>query len=345
MKYTHIPNTNIKVSKLCLGSMTWGNQNTEAEGHEQMDYAFDQGINFIDTAEMYAIPSAPKTQGKSEEIIGSWLKNKKRDKVVLATKITGPNPVYSHIREPQPFTKELLLNTVELNLKRLKTDYIDVYQLHWPDRNANFFGSLNYKHNSKEQWQDKISELVSAMDSLVKSGKIRHYGLSNETPWGTFRHLNESDTNDWTRCKTIQNPYSLLNRSYEVGLAEISMREQVGLLAYSPLAFGVLSGKYFNDNLPEDSRVKLYPNYNRYSNPEAMRLAGLHNNLAKKHNLSLVELSLAFIAQQPFVTSTIIGATKMNQLKENIETINVVLSEEILKEIDEVHKLQPNPAP
>jgi len=345
MKYNKIPTTDIKVSKICLGSMTWGEQNTELEGHQQLDYAFDQGVNFIDTAELYSIPGRKETQGNSERIIGNWLKTKNREDVILGSKITGPNSGLSYLREPKPFTGKLITETIDQNLQRLQTDYIDVYQLHWPDRNANFFGSLNYKHNSKEQWQDKISELVSAMDSLVKSGKIRHYGLSNETPWGTFRHLNESDTNDWTRCKTIQNPYSLLNRSYEVGLAEISMREQVGLLAYSPLAFGVLSGKYFNDNLPEDSRVKLYPNYNRYSNPEAMRLAGLHNNLAKKHNLSLVELSLAFIAQQPFVTSTIIGATKMNQLKENIETINVVLSEEILKEIDEVHKLQPNPAP
>jgi len=325
--------------------MTWGNQNTEAEGHEQMDYAFDQGINFIDTAEMYAIPSAPKTQGKSEEIIGSWLKNKKRDKVVLATKITGPNPVYSHIREPQPFTKELLLNTVELNLKRLKTDYIDVYQLHWPDRNVNFFGNLNYKHKADEQWEDRIGEIVGAMDTLVKQGKIRHYGLSNETPWGTMRHLNEADKQNVPRFKTIQNPYSLLSRSLEIGLSEMMMRENVGLLAYSPLGFGVLSGKYFNGKVPKNSRLDLFPNYARYSNPQAMLLAEKYNDLAKKHNLSLVELSLAFVEAQPFVISNIIGATKMSQLKENIETINVTLSDEILKEIDNIHKLQPNPAP
>lgn len=345
MRYTHIPNTDIKVSKLCLGSMTWGNQNTEAEGHEQMDYAFDQGINFIDTAEMYAIPSAPKTQGKSEEIIGSWLKNKQRDKVVLATKITGPNPAYSHIREPQPFTKELLLNTVELNLKRLQTDYIDVYQLHWPDRNVNFFGNLNYKHKANEQWEDRIGEIVGAMDTLVKQGKIRHYGLSNETPWGTMRHLNEADKQSVSRFKTIQNPYSLLSRSLEIGLSEMMMRENVGLLAYSPLGFGVLSGKYFNGKIPKDSRLDLFPNYARYSNPQAMLLAEKYNDLAKKHHLSLIELSLAFIEAQPFVISNIIGATKMSQLKENIETINITLSDEILKEIDNIHKLQPNPAP
>lgn len=345
MKYTNIPNTDIKVSKICLGSMTWGEQNTEAEGHEQLDYAFEQGVNFIDTAELYSVPGRKETQGNSERVIGTWLKNQKREELVIASKIAGPNPGLSYIREPQQFTKKLILETVEDNLKRLQTDYIDVYQLHWPDRNVNFFGNLNYKHNPEEKWDDKIAELVEAMDSLVKSGKIRHYGLSNETPWGTMRHLNEADKNGLTRCKTMQNPYSLLNRSYEVGMAEVSMRENVGLLAYSPLGFGVLSGKYFDDNLPEGSRIKLFPNYNRYSNKQAMFLAEQYNDLAKKHNLSLVDLSLAFIEQQPFVTSTIIGATKMDQLKENIASVKVTLSEEILKEIDDIHKLQPNPAP
>ncbi|MDO6736578.1 aldo/keto reductase [Wenyingzhuangia sp. 2_MG-2023] len=345
MKYTNIPNTDIKVSKICLGSMTWGEQNTEAEGHEQLDYAFEQGVNFIDTAELYSVPGRKETQGNSERVIGTWLKNQKREELVIASKIAGPNPGLSYIREPQQFTKKLILETIEDNLKRLQTDYIDVYQLHWPDRNVNFFGNLNYKHNPEEKWDDKIAELVEAMDSLVKSGKIRHYGLSNETPWGTMRHLNEADKNGLTRCKTMQNPYSLLNRSYEVGMAEVSMRENVGLLAYSPLGFGVLSGKYFDDNLPEGSRIKLFPNYNRYSNKQAMFLAEQYNDLAKKYNVSLVDLSLAFIEQQPFVTSTIIGATKMDQLKENIASVKVTLSEEILKEIDGIHKLQPNPAP
>ncbi|MGY6649381.1 aldo/keto reductase [Wenyingzhuangia sp. IMCC45574] len=345
MKYTKIPNTDIKVSKICLGSMTWGQQNTEAEGHEQLDYAFEQGVNFIDTAELYSIPSRKETQGSSERIIGTWMQNKKREDVVIASKIAGPMAMFSHTREPQPYTKELIFDIVEGNLARLKTDYIDVYQLHWPDRNVNFFGNLNYKHNPNEGWEDKIAELVEAMDALVKQGKIRHYGLSNETPWGTMRHLNEADSKGLSRCKTMQNPYSLLNRSLEVGLSEVMMRENVGLLAYSPLGFGVLSGKYFNGQLPEGSRVKLFPNYVRYSNKEAMFLAEKYNELAIKHGLSLVELSLAFIEQQPFLTSTIIGATKMEQLKENIGTIHVTLSEEILKEIDEIHKLQPNPAP
>ncbi|NIJ43868.1 aryl-alcohol dehydrogenase-like predicted oxidoreductase [Wenyingzhuangia heitensis] len=345
MKYTKIPNTDIKVSKICLGSMTWGEQNTEAEGHEQLDYAFDNGVNFIDTAELYSIPGRKETQGNSERIIGTWLKNQKREELVIGSKITGPNPGLSYIREPQQYTKKLILETVENNLKRLQTDYIDVYQLHWPDRNVNFFGKLNYKHNPEEKWDDKIAEIVEAMNILIKEGKIRHYGLSNESPWGTMKHLNEADQKGLSRCKTMQNPYSLLNRSYEVGMAEVGMRENVGLLAYSPLAFGVLTGKYFNNNLPKGSRIEKFPNYNRYSNPQAMFLAEKFSELAQKHNLSLAELSLAFIEHQPFVTSTIIGATKMSQLKENIDTINIKLAKELLEEIDEVHKLQPNPAP
>ncbi|MGY5352150.1 aldo/keto reductase [Wenyingzhuangia sp. IMCC45533] len=345
MKYTHIPNTDIKVSKICLGSMTWGEQNTESEGHEQLNYAFDQGINFVDTAEMYAVPPKEETQGRSEEIIGTWLKNQQRDQVVLASKITGPNPNLSYIREPQQFTKSLILNTVEQNLKRLQTDYIDVYQLHWPDRNTNNFGGLMYSHDAEEQWDDKILEVVEAMDELVKAGKIRHYGLSNETPWGAMRHLNEADKKGLSRCKTIQNPFSLLCRHLEVGLTEVLMREKVGLLPYSPLGFGVLTGKYFDGNSPEGSRLNLFPNYDRYSNTEAMLLAKKYDALAKKHGLTLIELALAFVDAQPFVTSNIIGATKMSQLKENIATIHVTLSKEILKEIDEIHQTQPFPAP
>lgn len=345
MKYTNIPNTDIKVSKICLGSMTWGEQNTEAEGHEQLDYAFDKGVNFIDTAEMYSVPGKKETQGDSERVIGTWLKDKKREEVILASKIAGPNPGLSYIREPQQYTKPLIIETVEKNLQRLQTDYIDVYQLHWPDRNANMFGNLMYKHNSAEQWDDKIAELVEAMDTLVKSGKIRHYGLSNETPWGVMRHVSEADKKELPRCKTIQNPYSLLCRHLEVGLSEVMMRENVGLLAYSPLGFGVLSGKYFEGQIPKNSRLDLFPNYNRYSNTEAMSLALKYDELAKKHGLSLVELALAFVDAQPFVTSNIIGATKMSQLKENIDSIGVILSDEILKEIDEVHKTQPFPAP
>ncbi|WP_139957231.1 NADP(H)-dependent aldo-keto reductase [Flavicella sediminum] len=345
MKYTKIPNTDIKVSKICLGTMTFGEQNSEVEAHEQLNYAASKGVNFIDTAEMYSVPGRQETQGNSERFIGTWLKDQKRADFVVATKVTGPNPGLSYIRKPQAFSKNLILNAVEDNLKRLQTDYIDLYQIHWPDRNANYFGKLAYQHNSEEQWQDTIGTVVETLDVLVKAGKIRHYGISNETPWGTMRHLQESTTNNLTRVKTIQNPYSLLNRSFEIGNAEVAMRENIGLLAYSPLGFGVLSGKYFNGKLPEKSRLKLFPAYNRYSNEQALFLAEKYAELAKKHGVSLVELSLAFIESQPFVTASIIGATTMQQLKENIATINVKLSNEILEEIDAIHRLQPNPAP
>ncbi|WP_152286143.1 aldo/keto reductase [Flavicella marina] len=345
MKYTKISNTDIKVSKICLGTMTFGEQNTEAEAHIQLSYAAGEGVNFIDTAEMYSIPGRKETQGNSERFVGSWLKDQKREDFVVATKITGPNPGLKYIRENMDFSDKSIDFSLERSLKNLQTDYVDVYQLHWPERNANFFGKLNYKHKDDEQWEDNFHEIILKLDSLVKEGKIRHYGVSNETPWGTMRHIQESTKNNLTRAKSIQNPYSILNRSYEVGMAEVSMRENIGLLAYSPLGFGVLSGKYFNGQLPEKSRLKLFPNYSRYSNDQAMFLAEKYQELAKKYGLSLIELSLAFIETQPFVTSTIIGATTIGQLKENIATIDVNLTPELLAEVDEIHKLQPYPAP
>ena len=346
MKYTNIPKTDIKVSKICLGTMTFGEQNTEAEAHEQLNYAVSKGINFIDTAEMYSVPGRKETQGSTERFIGSWLKDQKREDLVVATKVTGPNPGLSYIREPQQFSKEMIHGAIEQNLKRLQTDYVDVYQLHWPDRNTNFFGKLNYKHESENEWFDNINIAISALDDLVKQGKIRHYGLSNETPWGVMRHLQESDQHNLTRCKTIQNPYSLLNRTYEIGLAEVGMREEVGLLAYSPLAFGVLSGKYLEGgNATENDRVNKFPQFSRYNSKESAFLTQQYANLAKELGLSLTHLALAFVNHQPWVTANIIGATKMEQLKENISSIDVELSEEVLTKIDEIQKLQPNPAP
>ena len=231
------------------------------------------------------------------------------------------------------------------SLKRLQTDYVDVYQLHWPERHTNFFGQLNYKHNENQKWKDNFKEVVETLDGLVKEGKIRHYGLSNETSWGVMRHLNESTQNNLTRCKTIQNPYSLLNRLFEVNLAEISMHEKVGLLAYSPMAFGTLSGKYLNGNLPENSRLKLFPHYTRYNSDQSQFLIKKYFDLANELNISLAKLALAFVNQQPFVTGNIIGATTIKQLKENIESIHVELSAETLSEIDKIQTLQPNPAP
>jgi aryl-alcohol dehydrogenase-like predicted oxidoreductase len=345
MKYTNIPNTNLKVSKICLGTMTFGQQNTENEAHEQLNYAIEKGINFIDTAEMYSVPGRKETQGNSERYIGSWLKNQKRDNLIVATKITGPSDGLSYIRDNMGFSNNAIDDAIGKSLKRLQTDYIDVYQLHWPERTTNFFGKRNYKLAFGDKWEDNFKGIIEKLDSLVNEGKIRHYGISNETPWGLIRHLEESTKNQITRCKTIQNPYSLLNRTYEIGLAEISMRENVGLLAYSPMAFGSLSGKYLGGEMPEGSRLKLFPVFSRYNSDQSRFLTKKYADLARKLNISLAQMSLAFVNQQPFLTSTIIGATTMEQLKENINSIHMDLSEETLNEIDEIQELQPNPAP
>jgi len=345
MIYTTLPNTNIKVSKICLGTMTFGQQNTESDAHKQLNYAVESGINFIDTAEMYSIPGKKETQGSTERFLGSWLKNQKRDQLIVASKVVGPNDYFKYIRENLGFSKAVLQDALEKSLNRLQTDYLDLYQLHWPERNTNYFGKRNYKHDANEKWEDNFKEVVEVLDGFVKAGKICHYGVSNETSWGLMRHLEESKHHYLTRCKTIQNPYSLLNRTFEINLAEVAQREKVGLLAYSPLGFGTLSGKYLNGKMPEGSRLKLFSNYSRYSNKQAYSLIEKYDELAKELNLSLAQLALAFVNQQSFLTSTIIGATTMQQLKENISSIEVELSEEILKKIDEIHELQPNPAP
>ena len=345
MKYSKIPQTDIDVSKICLGTMTYGQQNTEAEAHEQLDYAVEKGVNFIDTAEMYSIPGKKETQGSTESYIGSWLKNQKRDKLVVATKVTGPMPYFNYIREDLGFSKEVIHDALNKSLQRLQTDYVDVYQLHWPERNVNFFGQRNYKHNADEKWEDNFKAVIETLDALVKEGKIRHYGVSNETSWGVMKQVYESKIHQLTSCKTIQNPYSLLNRTFEINLAEVCHRENIGLLAYSPLAFGALSGKYLNGQLPDNSRLKLFPAYSRYNNAQAVKLTSAYADLAKKHGISLVQLSLAFVNQRSFVTSSIIGATSMAQLQENLGSIDLSLSEEILKEIDQIQDLQPNPAP
>lgn len=344
MKYTNLPNTNLKVSKICLGSMTWGQQNTEAEGHSQIDFALEKGINFIDTAEMYSVPSNPKTQGSTERIIGSWLKKSgKRDSIVLASKIAGPGDQVSHIRKNLGFSKEALQHAVDGSLKRLQTDYIDLYQLHWPERNTNFFGKRGYSHEPDEKWEDNFKETLQHLNQLIQEGKIKAVGLSNETPFGLMRFLEEGK-NELPKIATVQNPYSLLNRKDEVGLTEVLHRENVGLLPYSPLGMGTLSGKYL-DNSPANARLTLFPQYGRYTNEQAVKVTKLYKNLADRFNLSLTHLALAFVNQQKFVTSTIIGATSMEQLAENIKSIEVSLSSEILEEIDKIHEGIPNPAP
>jgi len=347
MRYTTLPNTDIKVSKICLGTMTFGEQNTEDDAHEQLNYAIDQGINFIDTAELYSVPGRKETQGSTERFIGSWLKDQKREDLIIGTKIVGPNPGLSYIRNNMGFSNEAIDDAIEKSLKRLQTDYIDLYQLHWPERKANFFGARNFKHNSEDKWQDNFNEIIEKLNSLVKEGKIRHYGVSNETAWGLMKHLNVSSNKGFSRCKTIQNAYSLLNRTFEANLAEVSYRENVGLLAYSPLAFGTLSGKYLKEK-PKDARLELYPQLNKirkYLSEESVFVTKKYFELAQSNNLRLAQLALAFVNQQPFVTSNIIGATTLAQLKENIGSIEVNLSKEILEEIDRINELQPNPAP
>jgi aryl-alcohol dehydrogenase-like predicted oxidoreductase len=345
MKYTTLPNTDIKVSKICLGTMTFGQQNTESEGHEQMDYALDKGVNFFDTAEMYSIPGKQETYGSTEKIIGSWFKKTgKREEIVLASKIAGPNPGFGYMREKLDFSAASIQYALDNSLQRLQTDYIDVYQLHWPERKTNFFGQRGYKAQD-DAWEDNIHEVLEALDGFVKSGKIKHIGVSNENPWGMMRFLEESKYHNLPRIKTIQNPYSLLNRLFENASAEVSLRENVGLLAYSPLAFGVLSGKFLTGESHPNSRLNLFPQYTRYNSAKSTEATKLYQEVAHKHGLTLTQLALAFVEQQPFVTSAIIGATTMEQLKENIDTIKVTLSEEIRKEIDAIQAVIPDPAP
>ena len=344
MKYTKLPNTDIKVSKICLGTMTWGKQNTQEEGFQQMDYALEQGVNFFDTAELYAVPGTPETYGATETIIGNWFKKTgNRDKVVIGSKISGPGP--SYIRE-NGFTKKGITEAVEGSLKRLQTDYIDLFQMHWPERGVNCFGVRDYPYKTSKKEAENHIEILETLKGLINDGKIRQVGLSNETPWGTLQYLQAAKEFNLPRMITSQNSYSLVHRSYEYGMSEVSMRENIGLLAYSPLAQGVLSGKYLRGKKPSDARGILFPNYIfRYQKAAVERAVLEYEAIAIKYGMSLTELSLAFVNQLPFVTSTIIGATKMSQLKENINSININLSEEILNEIEIVHEENPNPAP
>jgi aryl-alcohol dehydrogenase-like predicted oxidoreductase len=322
--------------------MTYGEQNTESQAHEQLDYSIANGINLIDTAEMYAIPPKEETQGLTEKIIGTWLaKRKDREKIYVATKVAGPGMEY--LRGGSRLDKKQIFQAVDDSLKRLQTDYIDLYQVHWPERKSNYFGRLGYEYS--DEMGVSIEETLEAMTDLVKSGRVRYIGISNETPWGTSRYLNIAQEKSMERIVTIQNPYSLLNRIYEVGLAEISQHEKVGLLAYSPLGFGQLTGKYINKT-EKNSRLGLFGDwFTRYSNEECLRAVEKYSKIADKYNLSLTHLALAFVNTRPFVTSNIIGATTMEQLKENIDSVNIDITETMLEDINQVHSSQPNPAP
>jgi aryl-alcohol dehydrogenase-like predicted oxidoreductase len=347
MHYRKLGNTDIDVSAICLGTMTWGEQNTQAEAFEQMDYALAHGVNFFDTAELYPIPPKAETYGRTEEIIGNWMrKTGNRDGIILASKIAGPGPGWiDHIRNGRTrFNREHLQAALEGSLKRLQTDCIDLYQLHWPERETNFFGQLGFTPGESDDFTP-VTETLEALNDFVQAGKIRHIGLSNETPWGIMRFLQAAEELGAPRVASVQNPYSLLNRSYEVGAAEVSWREHCGLLAYSPLGFGVLSGKYLNGTRPAGARLTLYPDYTRYSSPAAERATADYVALARRHGLDCAQMALAFVNSRQVLTSTIIGATCMAQLRSNIGSVELELSAEVLDGIEAIHDAHPNPSP
>ncbi|MFC3284271.1 NADP(H)-dependent aldo-keto reductase [Litchfieldella rifensis] len=343
MQIRPLGNTGIEVSRLCLGTMTFGEQNSEAEAHEQLDRAVAFGINFIDTAEMYPVPPKADTQGLTEAYIGSWLKRHgSRDDVIIATKAAGPG--LAHIRGGPRLTREHIHRAIDDSLTRLQTDYVDLYQLHWPDRNTNFFGKLGYVPEEEEEFTP-LEDTLSALKELVDAGKVRAIGLSNETPWGVMRCLRLADTLGVPRVASVQNPYNLLNRSFEVGLAEIAHRENVGLLAYSPLGFGVLSGKYLDGARPPKARLTLYERFQRYTSDVAEEATRAYVQIAREHGLDPAQMALAYVNSRPFLTSNIIGATTMEQLESNLSSEFLRLDHDVLDAIEAVHKRLPNPCP
>lgn len=348
MKYRRLGRSDLEVSALCLGTMTFGEQNSEAEGHQQLDLALDQGINFFDTAELYPVPPRAATQGRTETIIGNWLRQRgNRERVIIATKVAGPGRDWlDYFRGGNNrLDRRNIEAAIEGSLRRLQTDYIDFYQVHWPDRQTNCFGKLGYPWPDREESEVPIEETLEVLGDLVKAGKVREIGVSNETPWGVMRYLQLAETRDLPRIQAIQNPYSLLNRSFEVGLSEISRFEEVGLLAYSPLGFGVLSGKYLDGRRPPGARLTLFPDYTRYSNPQAEQATAAYVELAKEAGLEPAQMALAFVTSRPFTTSTIIGATTMAQLSSNIASLELRLEPALLQAIEAVHERQANPAP
>ncbi len=345
MKFKKLGNTELNVSLICLGTMTWGTQNTEKEAFEQMDYAIDQGVNFFDTAELYSVPPTKESYGKTEIMIGNWFeKRKNREKIILASKVAGPG--LDWIRGGKNnFSEKSIGKAIDDSLKRLKTDYIDLYQLHWPERSTNCFGRREYKLNKNEgEWND-FESVLQALEKFIKSGKIRYIGMSNETPYGLSKYLEISKNKNLPRMMSVQNPYSLVNRTYEIGMSEISIREKCGLLVYYPLASGALSGKYRNGQMPKNARMTLFKGWERMINPLAMKAYDEYYKLSKEINITMVELAQAFVNSRPFVTSNIIGATTMDQLKENIGSINIELTEEVFEKINTIHNNNPNPAP
>ncbi len=345
MKFAPLGRTGLQVSRICLGTMTWGEQNTEAEAHAQLDLALDRGVNFVDTAEMYPVPPRAATQGRTETYIGTWLATrKKRDDIVLASKVSGPAGGMDPIRPDQRFDRRNIEAAVEASLRRLQTDRIDLYQLHWPERRANFFGRLGYEHHDEDVFTP-FGEVLEILADLVRAGKIRHAGLSNESAWGAMSCLGLAERHGLPRMAAIQNPYSLLNRSFEVGLAEVAIREDCGLLAYSPLAMGVLSGKYLNGARPAGARCTRWPHYRRYFRANAERATEAYVRLARDHGLDPARMALAFVNGRRFVTSTIVGATTLDQLESDIASIDLDLPDAVLERIEAIHDAAPYPAP
>ncbi|MCW4153553.1 NADP(H)-dependent aldo-keto reductase [Halomonas sp. 18H] len=343
MQTRPLGNTGIEVSRLCLGTMTFGVQNSEAEAHEQLDRAVAFGIDFIDTAEMYPVPSSAETQGLTERYIGSWLASRgSRDDIILASKIAGPGMDY--LRGGSRLTREQVHQAVDASLQRLQTEYIDLYQLHWPERRSNFFGRLGYQPDEQED-AIALEETLAALQEVVQAGKVRAIGLSNETPWGVMHALHLADKMGLPRVASVQNPYNLLNRTYEIGLAEVAHRENVGLLAYSPLGFGVLSGKYINGARPEGARLTLYERFQRYTTSLAQEATQAYVNIAREHGLDPAQMALAYVNSRPFLTSNIIGATTMAQLESNLASESLRLNDDVLEAIEQVHQRLPNPCP
>ena len=345
MKFKKLGTTDLDVSLICLGTMTWGTQNTEKDAFEQMDYSIDRGINFFDTAELYSVPPNSDSYGKTEAMIGNWFeKRKNREKIILATKVAGPG--CNWIRGGgNNFNEKTIGEAINGSLKRLKTDYIDLYQLHWPERSTNFFGKRDYTLDSEEGEWNSFESVLKALEKFIKSGKIRYIGMSNETPYGLSKYIELAKNKNLPRMMSVQNPYNLVNRTYEIGMSEISIREKCGLLVYYPLATGALSGKYRKGQMPKNSRQALFKGWERHLNPLAMKAYEEYYKLAKEYDMTMAQLAQAFVNTRPFVTSNIIGATTMYQLKENIDSVNIELSHEIIERINMIHNNNPNPSP
>lgn len=345
MKYNTLGSTDLEVSLICLGTMTYGSDHTQAEAFEQMDYAQEQGVNFLDGAEMYPIPTSAEYQGRNEEIIGNWLKARgNRDQMVVATKVTGPGEMVSYIREDMALDRRNIREAITQSLRRLQTDYIDLYQLHWPDRATNFFGQLNYTHQPEKDGTP-ILETLEVLQELVDEGLVRHFGLSNESAWGVMKYLQLAELHDLPKCVSLQNPFSLLNRTAEIALTEVLQREEVSLLPYSPLGFGVLSGKYLDGQRPQGARITRHPTYARYLNEQGQLATQAYVDLAKNYGLDPAVMALAWVNSRDYVDANIIGASNMDQLKANIASASLQMDAELLDAIETIHVTYPNPCP